>query len=220
MTTTTDLSENSYQGFEGLKAALCPASMEAKSNTASGMPVCLLQEGIGSRCSGKERDETGFDYFGARYFSGTLGRFTSADSPSYSNQRNPQSWNLYAYSLNIPTTLIDPNGHEVVCANNIEQCKKDAANSTGNKEAAKRVKTEKTTTEHKFLFFSWKTSKTTIQIEGDINSFRALSENASRLADLVTSPKTVTVNYDSVFPGGWTYSGTVLRGGSTSRGES
>jgi len=30
--------------------------MKAKSNTASGMPLCLWQEGIGSRSSGKERD--------------------------------------------------------------------------------------------------------------------------------------------------------------------
>jgi len=60
MTTAAQLSENSHQGFEGIKAALCLGSMEAKSNTASGMPVCLWREGIGSRSSGKERDtETG-----------------------------------------------------------------------------------------------------------------------------------------------------------------
>lgn len=114
----------------------------------------------------------------------------------------------------------DPSGHEVECANNSDQCEQDAANSTGNTEAAKLVKAKTTTTKHKFLFFSWTTSKTTIQIEGDVNSFKALSQNASRLADLVTNPKTVTVNYNSVFPGGLTYSGTILRGGATSRGES
>jgi hypothetical protein len=32
-----------------------------------------------SQFTGKERDETGLDYFGARYFSGAMGRFTSAD---------------------------------------------------------------------------------------------------------------------------------------------
>lgn len=32
--------------------------------------------------TGKERDaETGLDYFGARYFSGAQGRFTSPDKP-------------------------------------------------------------------------------------------------------------------------------------------
>jgi hypothetical protein len=70
MDTTMQLSENSHQGFDGLKAALCPASMEAKWNTASGMPVCLWREGISSRSSGKERDaETGLDNFEARYHS-------------------------------------------------------------------------------------------------------------------------------------------------------
>ena len=127
---------------------------------------------------------------------------------------------MYAYSLNIPTSLIDPNGHEVECANDIKQCEKDAANATGSAEAAKRVKAKTTKTKHKFLFFSWTTSKTTIQIDGDIDGFRALSSNASKLADLVTSPETVTVHYDTVFPGGWGYSGTNLNGGATSRGRS
>jgi len=67
MATTAELSENSHQGFDGIKAALCLASMEAKSNTASEMRACLRQDRIGSRSSGKERDETGLDYFGARY---------------------------------------------------------------------------------------------------------------------------------------------------------
>ncbi len=48
---------------------------------------------------GKERDaETGLDYFGARYFSGAQGRFTSVDPAFESeNDANPQSWNRYAY---------------------------------------------------------------------------------------------------------------------------
>jgi hypothetical protein len=61
MSTATQLSENSHQGFDGIKAALCLASMEAKPNTALEMPACLWLEGIGSRSSGKERDaETGW----------------------------------------------------------------------------------------------------------------------------------------------------------------
>src|SRR5439155_7212576 len=43
--------------------------------------------------TGKERDpESNLDNFGARYFTSNLGRFMSADSPSYSNHKNPQSW--------------------------------------------------------------------------------------------------------------------------------
>jgi RHS repeat-associated protein len=172
-----------------------------------------------SHFTGKERDnETGLDYFGARYLSAAQGRFTSPDSPSYSNQRNPQSWNLYAYSLNNPITFIDPNGHDVVCANDIEQCKNDAAASTGSAEAAKRVTTKTITTKHKFLLIPWTTSETTIQIDGDINSFRALSQNADRLADMVTNNNfKVTVHYDPIAHLDWFNGGIRLEGKSLTR---
>lgn len=164
-------------------------------------------------CTGKERDaETGLDYFGARYFSGAQGRFTSPDSPSYSKLSYPQTWNLYAYAVNNPLAYVDPTGHDIVCANNAEQCQKDAAAATGNSEAADRVKT--TITQHKFLFFKW--TETKIAITGDLASFRALSPNASRLADLVTSKTTVTVNYDEYAKPSFWSGGIQLKGGSTS----
>ncbi len=112
MTTAAQLSENSHQGFDGIKAALCLASMKAKSNTASGMPVCLWRNGIGSRSSGKERDtETGLDYFMARYLSSAQGRFTTPD-PLLASARltDPQTWNRYAYVRNNPVNLVDPDG--------------------------------------------------------------------------------------------------------------
>jgi RHS repeat-associated protein len=131
MTTAAQLSENSHQGFEGLKAALCLAEMEAKSNPASGMPVCLRRNGIGSRSSSKERDaETGLDFFLARYYSGAQGRFLSPDEfkggivdpftgkqisqPGplpYADIRDPQTINKYAYVRNNPLRYIDPDGH-------------------------------------------------------------------------------------------------------------
>jgi len=64
------------------------------------------------RFSGKERDaESGLDYFGARYFSGAQGRFTTPD-PLLNSGRPwlPQSWNRYAYTLNNPLRYIDPTG--------------------------------------------------------------------------------------------------------------
>jgi len=62
--------------------------------------------------TGKERDsETGLDYFGARYFSGAQGRFTSPDIPLYAQDpAEPQSWNLYSYTANNPLARIDPDG--------------------------------------------------------------------------------------------------------------
>jgi RHS repeat-associated protein len=160
--------------------------------------------------TGKERDtETGLDYFGARYFGSNMGRFMSPDSASYSNHKNPQTWNLYAYSLNNPVTFMDADGHEIVCVNNAQQCQQDAANSTANAEAAKRVKTET----HGWWIFK----TTTIKIEGDINSFRNLSQNASKLADLVTSKETISVSYDQYAKPSFWVGGIQLNGGSTSR---
>ncbi len=76
--------------------------------------VCRLP----SRSSGKEHDpETGNDYFGARYYSSTLGRFMTPDwaaSPvpiPYANPANPQTLNLYGYVQNNPITGTDPDGH-------------------------------------------------------------------------------------------------------------
>ena len=79
--------------------------------------------------TGKERDaESGNDYFGARYYASSMGRFLSPDGddngfgPSalpYSDFENPQSLNQYAYVTNNPLTNTDPDGHEVqVCDNN------------------------------------------------------------------------------------------------------
>lgn len=72
-----------------------------------------------SRSSGKERDsETGLDYFGARYYGSTMGRFTTADPKILSSQRlfDPQQWNMYQYGRNNPITMIDPDGREVKIA--------------------------------------------------------------------------------------------------------
>jgi len=63
--------------------------------------------------TGNERDsETGLDYFLARYYSSTLGRFTGADPIFISDQQvaNPQLWNLYSYAANNPLRFIDPTG--------------------------------------------------------------------------------------------------------------
>jgi RHS repeat-associated protein len=65
--------------------------------------------------TGKERDtESGLDYFGARYYGSTGGRFMTPD-PGWmfaTKISNPQSLNLYAYVQNLPLTSVDPNGYE------------------------------------------------------------------------------------------------------------
>ena len=70
--------------------------------------------------NGKERDiESGLDNFGARYDASSMGRFMTPDwaakatAVPYANFGNPQSLNLYSYVENNPTTMGDPDGHEI-----------------------------------------------------------------------------------------------------------
>ncbi len=62
--------------------------------------------------TGKQRDaESNLDFFGARFYSSTLGRWSSPDEPfADNNTANPQSWNLYSYVKNQATCLIDRTG--------------------------------------------------------------------------------------------------------------
>ncbi|WP_263417852.1 RHS repeat-associated core domain-containing protein [Terriglobus albidus] len=74
--------------------------------------------------TGKERDvESGLDYFGARYYSPTMGRWMSPDwsewqdAIPFSKLDNPQSLNLYGYVWNNPLSRVDEDGHETLCTN-------------------------------------------------------------------------------------------------------
>jgi RHS repeat-associated protein len=71
--------------------------------------------------TGKKRDlETGLDYFGARYYSNGLGRWTTPDwaakatAVPYAEFSDPQSLNLYSYVRNVPTVGYDSDGHQDV----------------------------------------------------------------------------------------------------------
>jgi len=72
--------------------------------------------------TGKERDtESGNDYFGARYYGSSMGRFMSPDWSAkvepvpYSKLDYPQTLNLYAYMLNNPLGGVDADGHWPSC---------------------------------------------------------------------------------------------------------
>jgi RHS repeat-associated protein len=82
------------------------------------LAICLSS----SLFTGKERDtESGNDYFGARYYASSMGRFLSPDFDDlddddpepvpYADLENPQTLNLYQYVRNNPLSDIDADGH-------------------------------------------------------------------------------------------------------------
>jgi RHS repeat-associated protein len=100
-------------------------------NTFTTLPfACLLSAASAhpSISTGKERDaESGNDYFGARYYGSSMGRFMSPDFQDdetdpepvpWANFENPQSLNLYSYVYNNPLAHADPDGHDCVNGSN------------------------------------------------------------------------------------------------------
>src|SRR5258708_18490391 len=68
--------------------------------------------------TGKERDaESNLDYFGARHYASSLGRFMTpdwSDDPypvPYADFEVPQTLNLYSYVQNNPSSRQDSTGH-------------------------------------------------------------------------------------------------------------
>jgi RHS repeat-associated protein len=126
------LREKLHQGLPSSNPALYLGFNVCKSTTVLGLRAALHLERVRSRYTGKERDaESGNDYFEARYFGSSMGRFLSPDYadeddgpvsiPNY-NPSNPQSLNLYSYVRNNPLTSTDPDGHDVNVCDNSGQC--------------------------------------------------------------------------------------------------
>lgn len=112
------LSEKLHQGFAAPTSTLHQGFSVSISSTPLGIIRPLYDEGIGSRSTGKERDaESGLDYFGARYYASSMGRWMSPDWSAkqepvpYSKLDDPQTLNLYGYLTNNPLSRTDPDGH-------------------------------------------------------------------------------------------------------------
>jgi RHS repeat-associated protein len=83
-----------------------------------GQATYNASSGVKQQFTGQQRDaETGLDYFWARTYHPSIGRFLSVD-PSSAGARisDPQSWNSYSYVRNGPLALVDPDGRDPVCA--------------------------------------------------------------------------------------------------------
>ena len=111
------LAENSRQGVPTSTHTLHRGFEFAISSTALGIPGTLYDGRVRCRYTGKERDaESGLDYFGARYYSSSMGRFSSPDPTGlyFADPTKPQSFNLYNYVLNNPLVNVDPNGMDCI----------------------------------------------------------------------------------------------------------
>jgi RHS repeat-associated protein len=89
--------------------------MRARMNSGYVITYC---DAVGRHFTGKERDfESGNDYFGARYYGSSMGRFLSPDWSAkvepvpYAKLDDPQTLNLYAYVGNNPLSSVDADGH-------------------------------------------------------------------------------------------------------------
>ncbi len=92
--------------------------------------------------TGKERDtESGMDYFGARYYGSSMGRFMSPDFTGVGSDpvpvpsadfENPQSLNLYSYVQNNPLTNTDPDGHDCVVQSSTSSTTESVSTTSGN----------------------------------------------------------------------------------------
>ncbi len=79
--------------------------------------VCNGPDATEHHFTGKERDvESGLDYFGARYYASSMGRWTSPDEINLTEDRlmNPSNTlNKYAYGAQNPLKYSDPDGKDI-----------------------------------------------------------------------------------------------------------
>jgi RHS repeat-associated protein len=154
-----------------------PAGESYGNRNASRIPGYGATSTLTLQFTGKERDaETGLDYFGARYFSGAQGRFTSPDPVVITSDRlkNPQQLNLYAYVANNPLRYLDPTGAILVASGN-QQADYDYLCQIAGDACKDRLKIDE------------KTGNVTFDIK-DLDLSK--NEGAKVLNDLVTSQNT------------------------------
>ena len=109
----------SLLGTGGIDTMQMLASTRTLNTSTTPPPVCPLSAAPAHPpiSTGKERDtESGNDYFGARYYASSMGRWMSPD-PSMESEilEIPQTWNRYSYVYNRPTYGTDPDGRCPPC---------------------------------------------------------------------------------------------------------
>ncbi len=145
--------------------------------------------------TGKERDlESGNDYFGARYYPSAMGRWISPDKPfADQHARNPQSWNLYGYTLNNPLRFIDSDGREVIETRNTTYyevsgatASEAMANANSHSFGSNADHAGMTTADQKW---STKTSWTSKASDGNVTVTTTVTSDTITLNQVVQLPK-------------------------------
>jgi len=116
------LREKPHQGVPSWNLALHQGIDERNSTAAIGIRASAQLNRIWPRYTGKERDtESGLDFLVSRYYSSSMGRFTSPDWSSnpisipFARIDNPQTLNRYTYVGNNPLRYADAYGHSADC---------------------------------------------------------------------------------------------------------
>jgi RHS repeat-associated protein len=151
------------------------------------------------KLTGKERDETGLDQMGARFYSSALGRFFSVDPLLVQKQKllDPQQWNLYQYARGNPLRFADPTG-KYVCDGNADQCKtiktaiEDVAKAASNlKEGSK----ERKVLENIVKFYGEEGKKNGVTVQfGDLSKWGAAAATDS--SSFFSFFKKTTITFD------------------------
>jgi RHS repeat-associated protein len=135
----------------------------------------------------------GLDFFGARYFSGAQGRFTSPDPLFFQAEMltDPQRFNLYAYGRNNPLQFVDPTGKEIELIGDGEQRKKALAllqkgvGAAGSQLAVREKKG----------FLGLGKTHYMVEINGDATKFASANAASGDLAKIVQHRDTVQVGF-------------------------
>lgn len=110
------IGEEAFHTSHGVRYDTSPPG--GLSLSGSGAITATADESTPLHFTGKEHDtETGNDYFGARYYGSTMGRFLSPDfsytpdAMPHLDLSNPQSFNRYVSLNDNPLGGIDADGH-------------------------------------------------------------------------------------------------------------
>lgn len=122
---TTYFNHADYVGTERARTGMSGAVTQTCSSLPFGdLFTCTGTDSSPNHFTGQEHDwESGLDYFGARYYASSVGRFITPDwsgmpaALPYASLGAPQTLNRYAYGLNNPASIIDSDGHRAGYAN-------------------------------------------------------------------------------------------------------